>query len=87
MNVVIAVLKTTMLGVNAIFVFVASGWVGVLLNKIQVEGHSLHHWILYPYSHVFTDSRLSSLAFALTYVAFWWLVLWLMSLKNWSIRV
>jgi predicted acyltransferase len=74
-------------GVNAIFVFVASGWVGVLLGRINVEGHSLHHWIYYPYSHHLADPRTASLGFALTYVAFWWIVLWLMSLKNWSIRV
>jgi predicted acyltransferase len=74
-------------GVNAIFVFVASGWVGVLLGRIKIEGHSLHHWIYSPYSHQLADPRMASLAFALTYVAFWWIILWLMSLKNWSIRV
>jgi predicted acyltransferase len=74
-------------GVNAIFVFVASGWVGVLLNNINVEGHSLHYWIYYPYSHHLADPRMASLAFALTYVAFWWIILWLMSFQNWSIRV
>jgi predicted acyltransferase len=75
-------------GVNAIFVFVASGWTGVLLNKIKLNGQSLHG-LLYRklFADHLSDPKLASLGYALTYVAFWWIILWAMSLRNWSIRV
>ncbi len=74
-------------GVNSIFAFVASGWVAVLLGKITVRGQSLHgHYYHLLADHV-ADPRLASLCYALTYVAFWWVILRLMSLRNWTLRV
>jgi predicted acyltransferase len=74
-------------GVNAIFVFVASGWIGVLLNKIQVQGHSLHYHVYHSFANHIPDTKFASLSYALLYVAFWWVVLWIMSILKWSIRV
>jgi predicted acyltransferase len=75
-------------GVNAIFVYVASGLAAQLLGAIPVGGDSLHGWI---YSHLFTswiaEPKLASLGFALATVAVWWLILWAMSRRGWSIRV
>lgn len=75
-------------GVNAIFVYVASGLAAQLLGAIQVGGTSLHGWL---FSHLFaswiTDPRLASLGFALATVAVWWLILWAMSRRGWSVRV
>lgn len=75
-------------GVNAIFVFVASGLVAQLLGILEVDGMSLHGWL---YSKLFTswimDPRLASLAYALATVTFWWLILWAMSRRGWSVRV
>jgi predicted acyltransferase len=75
-------------GVNAIFVFVASGLLAQLLGIVKIGGTSAHAWL---YSHLFTswitDPKLASLGFALATVAFWWLVLWAMSRRGWSVRV
>jgi predicted acyltransferase len=75
-------------GVNAIFVFVASGLLAQLLGIVQIGGGSAHSWL---YSHLFTswiaDPKLASLGFALATVAFWWLILWAMSRRGWSVRV
>lgn len=75
-------------GINAIFVFVASGLVAQLLGIIKIGGTSAHGWL---YGKLFTawisDPRLSSLAYALATVAFWWLILWAMSRRGWSVRV
>jgi predicted acyltransferase len=75
-------------GINAIFVFVASGLVAQLLGIVKIGGVTAHAWI---YRHLFTswiaDPMLSSLSFALATVAFWWLILWGMSRCGWSVRV
>lgn len=75
-------------GINAIFAFVASGLVAMWLGRWQIGSQSAHDWI---YTTLFTswiaDPKLASLAFALATVAFWWLVLWIMSRRGWSIRV
>ncbi len=75
-------------GINAIFVFVMSGLLGILLRDARIEGVSGHAWL---YHHLITswihDPPLASLGFALMIVTFWWLVCWLMSLLGWAIRV
>jgi predicted acyltransferase len=75
-------------GINAIFVFVASGLVAQLLGILKIGGMNAHAWI---YSRLFTswiaEPKLASLAFALATVAFWWLILWGMSRRGWSVRV
>lgn len=75
-------------GVNAIFVFVASGLMANVLNTTSVQGVSTKQWI---YQEAFTswirEPKLASLAFAAATVAFWWLVLWGMWRRGWSIRV
>lgn len=75
-------------GVNAIFVFVASGLVARLLGSSHLGGTSTHGWL---YGNLFADHianpQLASFCFALTVVAFWWLILWIMSLRGWSVRV
>jgi predicted acyltransferase len=75
-------------GINAIFVFVASGLVANLLAASHVGEQSTKAWL---YENLFTswiaDPYLASLAYAVATVAFWWLVLWAMSRRGWSIRV
>jgi predicted acyltransferase len=75
-------------GINAIFVFVASGLLGMWLGRWRIAGMSAHDWI---YSNFFTswltDPKLASLGFALAVVAFWWIILWIMSRLGWTIRV
>ena len=77
-----------MVGVNAIFVFVASGIAARLLTMIPMGSSNLKD--VY-YQTVFVgplgDTRLASLGYAVSVVAFWWLVLWIMWRKGWSIRV
>jgi predicted acyltransferase len=76
-------------GINAIFVYVASGLAARFLGRFEVaEGVSAHEWL---YQNLFaswiTDPRLASLGFALGYVAFWWIVCWAMARLGWAIRV
>ncbi len=75
-------------GINAIFVFVASGLVALLLNRTHIGELTTHQWL---YSTLFTSwisaPYLASLGYALATVAFWWLVLWAMWRLGWSIRV
>jgi predicted acyltransferase len=75
-------------GVNAIFVFVASGLLAQLLGIVEFGDVTAKAWL---YSHLFTswiaDPRLASLGFALMTVAFWWLILWGMSRRGWTVRV
>ena len=75
-------------GVNAIFAFVASGLMARVLGSISVGEGSLRSWL---YETLFSGplgvGELASLGFALATVLSWWFVLWLMSLRGWSIRV
>jgi predicted acyltransferase len=75
-------------GINAIFVFVASGLEAQLFGIVKFGGITVHAWL---YSHLFTswiaDPKLASLGFALTIVGVWWLILWGMSRRGWSVRV
>lgn len=82
-----------MVGVNAIFVFVASGFVARAMGMIRVGETSVKGWI---YQNVIvgplgaiglTDPKLASVVYAAWFVGCWWLVLWLMWRRNWSIRV
>jgi predicted acyltransferase len=75
-------------GVNAIFVFVASGVVANLLAALRVGDQSVKQWL---YGTLFTswigDPHLASLAYALATVVFWWIILWAMWRRGWAIRV
>ncbi|TWU27453.1 acyltransferase family protein [Bythopirellula polymerisocia] len=75
-------------GVNAILVFVASGLSSVLLSVTHVGDQSTKQWL---YETLFTSwintPELSSLAYAITTVAFWWFAMWLLSLRGWTVRV
>jgi predicted acyltransferase len=75
-------------GVNAIFVFVASGLTATLLNNWNAGGLSAHEWL---YENLFTswiaDPKLASLGFAVAFMACWWLVCWVMWRLGWAIRV
>jgi predicted acyltransferase len=75
-------------GINAIFVFVASGLTATLLGRLNVGGTSAHEWL---YENLFTswitDSKLASVSFAAAYVAFWWLVCAIMARVGWTLRV
>jgi len=75
-------------GINAIFVFVASGLVARMLGDIKIGSVSAHDWIFHTLftSHI-DNPKLASLGMALLTVAFWWFVCWLMSRLGWAIRV
>ncbi len=75
-------------GVNAIFVFVCSGLLSILLGRVHIGDVTAHAWI---YHSLITswihDPKLASLGMAIVTVAFWWLMCWLMARLGWSIRV
>lgn len=77
-----------MVGVNAIFVFVASGIGARIFGMIPWGETNLRNAY---YQALFVgplgDGKLASLGFAVSMVAFWWFVLWLMWRRGWSIRV
>jgi predicted acyltransferase len=75
-------------GVNAIFVFVVSGVAANLLAASHIDSLTTKQWL---YENLFlswiADPYLASLAYSLATVAVWWLVLWAMWRRGWSIRV
>ncbi|QEG36821.1 acyltransferase family protein [Bythopirellula goksoeyrii] len=75
-------------GVNAILVFVASGLSAVLLSVTHVGTQTTKQWL---YETLFASwihtPELSSLAYAITTVAFWWGAMSLLSLRGWTVRV
>jgi predicted acyltransferase len=75
-------------GINAIFVFVASGLTATLLGRLNVGGMSAQAWL---YQNLFlswtADPKLASVSFAAAYVAFWWLICWAMSRLGITLRV
>jgi predicted acyltransferase len=87
-------------GVNAIFVFVASGLLSVAMGRWRIHDVTLHDWLYakivaatqsaavqsWGWSWVW-DPKFASLCYALVIVAFWWLVCWLMSKLGWALRV
>ncbi len=82
-----------MVGVNAIFVFVASGFVARAIGIVKIGDLSVKDWL---YQNLFvgplgaiglSDPRLASVVYAMAFVGCWWLILWFMWLRNWSIRV
>jgi predicted acyltransferase len=76
------------IGINAIFVFVASGLVAILLGRWRIGDISAHEWLYQTLiTSWVTDPKLASLCFAIGIVVFWWLVLWVMARLGWSIRV
>jgi predicted acyltransferase len=88
------------IGVNAIFVFVASGIFGTALNRWRLEEVSAHQGLYNQIEAVLHDSAIASLGgdwltdpkfvslcYALLIVAFWWFVLWVMWRLGWTVRV
>lgn len=75
-------------GVNAIFAFVGSGMLARLLGTVP-WGETTVRQALYQFAFAsrIADPKLASLAFALTTVAFWWVLLALMARRGWTIRV
>ncbi|WP_428307514.1 acyltransferase family protein [Lacipirellula sp.] len=84
-------------GINAIFIFVGSGLLSQLLGAISakvtaadgtIETTSAKGWI---YKELITDHiadpKLASFLFAAATVAFWWIILWGMARRGWSVRV
>lgn len=75
-------------GINAIFVFVGSGVMSILLGRLRVGDGSAHDWLFQNmFASWIHDPKLASLSMALATVAFWWFVCWVMSRFGWTIRV
>jgi predicted acyltransferase len=76
-------------GVNALTVFVMSGLVGRLLVEIKVgqESISLKTWLYENLFHSWLADKNASLAYAITWVLCWFVVLAIMYRKHWIIKV
>lgn len=73
-------------GMNAIAVFVLSGVLGRLIIDIKLSGSSLKT-ILYDRLHpLFSDPRHSSLAWAILWVLFLYIIAWSMHRRKWYVR-
>jgi predicted acyltransferase len=75
-------------GVNAIAAYMGSELAATLLGATHIGGQSTQSWL---YNTLFAswiaEPQLSSLAFAVAFTAFCWLVLWGMSRRGWAVRV
>ncbi len=82
-----------LVGVNAIFAFVASGFVARFMTILKVGDLTVKNWvyeklIVIPFTGLgLTDARLHSLSYAVLFVAVWWVLLWIMWRRGWTLRV
>ncbi|MEG4172062.1 MULTISPECIES: heparan-alpha-glucosaminide N-acetyltransferase domain-containing protein [unclassified Microcoleus] len=79
------------MGVNAIFLFVASGIVARILLKTHIgtgeNAPTTYSWIYENWFVPWAGPLNGSLAFAVTAVLFWWLVLYGMYRRGWAIKI
>jgi predicted acyltransferase len=75
-------------GINAIFVFVASGLLAIWLGRWHIGDLTAHEWLYHSLcTSWLADPKMASLCYAILTVAFWWVVLWVMARLGWTIRV
>jgi predicted acyltransferase len=79
------------MGLNAIFLFVASGIVARILLKTHIgsgeKPPSTYTWIYENWFLPWAGPLNGSLAFAITAVLFWWLILYGMYRRGWVIKI
>ena len=79
------------MGVNAIFLFVASGIVARILLKTHIgtgaNAPTTYTWIYENRFVPWAGPLNGSLAFAVTAVLFWWLILYGMYRRGWAIKI
>ncbi|MEG4442572.1 heparan-alpha-glucosaminide N-acetyltransferase domain-containing protein [Microcoleus sp. AT9_B5] len=79
------------MGVNAIFLFVASGIVARILLKTHIgsggNAPTTYTWIYENWFVPWAGPLNGSLAFAVTAVLFWWLILYGMYRRRWAIKI
>jgi predicted acyltransferase len=79
------------MGVNAIFLFVASGIVARILLKTHIgtgaNAPTTYTWIYENWFVPWAGPLNGSLAFAVTAVLFWWLILYGMYRRGWAIKI
>ncbi|MGB8691001.1 MAG: DUF5009 domain-containing protein [Microcoleus sp.] len=79
------------MGLNAIFLFVASGIVARILLKTHIgsgkSAPSTYTWIYENWFLPWAGPLNGSLAFAVTAVLFWWLILYGMYRRGWAIKI
>ncbi|MEG4394557.1 heparan-alpha-glucosaminide N-acetyltransferase domain-containing protein [Microcoleus sp. BROC3] len=79
------------MGLNAIFLFVASGIVARILLKTHIGSGesppSTYTWIYENWFLPWAGPLNGSLAFAVTAVLFWWLILYGMYRRGWAIKI
>ena len=79
------------MGVNAIFLFVASGIVARIFLKTHIgtgaKAPTTYTWIYENWFVPWAGPLNGSLAFAVTAVLFWWLILYGMYRRDWAIKI
>ena len=76
------------MGMNAIFLFFASGLVARVLYTVRTEdGLSLYQWIYERWFVPWAGELNGSLAFAVATILVWWLVLFVMYRLRWFLRL
>jgi predicted acyltransferase len=79
------------MGLNAIFLFVASGIVARILLKTHIgtgaNAPTTYTWIYENWFVPWAGPLNGSLAFAVTAVLFWWLILYGMYRRGWAIKI
>ncbi|MCA1992083.1 MAG: heparan-alpha-glucosaminide N-acetyltransferase domain-containing protein [Coleofasciculus sp. S288] len=79
------------MGLNAIFVFVASGFLIRILSRIHVgtgdNAPSVYTWIYKNLFAPWAGVMNGSLIFALVNVLFWWVILYGMYRKHWFLKI
>lgn len=79
------------MGLNAIFVFVASGFLARILLKTHVgmgkNAPTTYTWIYEHLFHPWAGAMNGSLLFAIATVLFWWVILYQMYCQRWFLKI
>lgn len=79
------------MGLNAIFLFVASGMFSRILSKTRVgsgsDAPTTYTWIYKNLFASWAGAMNGSLFFAITMVLFWWIILYSMYRRRWFLRI
>ncbi|MBE9142013.1 acyltransferase family protein [Planktothrix mougeotii] len=79
------------MGLNALFIFVASGFVARLLNLIKIgnspEAPSAKTWLYETVFQSIFGPMNGSLAFAIATLLFWWVISYFMYRQQWFVKV
>jgi predicted acyltransferase len=75
------------LGTNSILAYILSSVLGDFLGLISLDNFNLKSWIVEQFLESFLSPKNASLAWALSFLALCWLLIWPLYRANWRFRI